>query len=68
MIQSYWVIFTILLIAYVIHWLPSSFKESYRGWFINSPIWVKALIAVIAVIIIYQAKSSDVQPFIYFQF
>jgi hypothetical protein len=30
--------------------------------------YVKALIFVIVVVVIYQATSADIQPFIYFQF
>lgn len=68
MIVSYKTIFAIILIGFVIHWLPASFKETYRGLFIKSHILIKILIATLAVILIYQFKSADVQPFIYFQF
>lgn len=65
---SYVKVFTILLIALVIHWLPSSFKENYRGVFIKSPIWVKVLVTAIVILLIYQFKTAELQPFIYFQF
>lgn len=68
MIRSYWIIFSILVTGFIIHWLPSKFKEQYRGWFIETPIWLKIIICVLVVIVIYQAKSSAIQPFIYFQF
>ena len=67
-LTSYWIVFTILFVGFIIHWLPSNFKEYYRGVFIKTPIWLKVIITVIVVIIIFQAKSSNVQPFIYFQF
>lgn len=67
-ISSYKMIFLVLLVGFIIHWLPSKFKEMYRGWFISSPLIVKALIVVLSVFLIYQFKSSDIQPFIYFQF
>lgn len=67
-VQSYWIVFAIIFTGFFIHWLPSNFKEKYRGWFIETPIWLKVIITVIVVIIIFQAKSSNVQPFIYFQF
>ena len=67
-LSSYWIIFVMLFVAYTIHWLPSDFKEKYRGWFIETPIWLKVIISVLVIIMVYQAKSSDVQPFIYFQF
>ncbi len=67
-ISGYLIPFTLILIAFIIHWLPSSWKEFYRGTFIKSPIYVKALTIVLIVIIIFQTKSSALQPFIYFQF
>jgi D-alanyl-lipoteichoic acid acyltransferase DltB (MBOAT superfamily) len=67
-VMSYKIIFVMMLSAYMIHWLPAKFKEKYRGWFIETPVWAKMLITIACVIIIYQAKSSNIQPFIYFQF
>jgi len=68
MVSSYYKIFLIIILGFTIHWLPSSFKENYRGWFIKSHITVKVLLAVIVIFILYQAKSAEIQPFIYFQF
>lgn len=67
-IKSYPMVIGILLAGYIIHWLPYSLKEWYRGLFIKSPVIVKFLIIILAVLVIYQAKSSAIQPFIYFQF
>ena len=68
MITSYYKIFLLIIAGLVIHWLPSSFKESYRGLFIKSHIVVKMIITIFIIFILYQAKSSEIQPFIYFQF
>jgi alginate O-acetyltransferase complex protein AlgI len=68
MITSYRSIFLIFLLGYTVHWLPGSFKEHYRGWFIVTPIYIKIVITVLVVLVIYQVKSSVIQPFIYFQF
>ncbi|MEA3317465.1 MAG: MBOAT family O-acyltransferase [Bacteroidota bacterium] len=68
MTVSYAKIFVIITLAYIAHWLPSGFKETYRGYFIKSHVSIKILIAVITVFIIYQAKSAEIQAFIYFQF
>ncbi len=68
MISSYYKPFLIILLGFVVHWLPAWFKENYRGWFIKSNIIVKIIIVVLVVFIIYQAKSAEIQPFIYFQF
>ncbi|MBK8805211.1 MAG: MBOAT family protein [Bacteroidales bacterium] len=67
-ITSYWKIFLILFVGYLIHWLPSSIKSYYKTTFIKTPVWIKIIFVVITVLIVYQSKSADVQPFIYFQF
>lgn len=66
--KAYPTIIILLLIAYMVHWLPSSFKEWYRGLFIKTPMWLKMVVVVLVILILYQAKSSNIQPFIYFQF
>ncbi|HEY4787418.1 MAG TPA: MBOAT family O-acyltransferase [Bacteroidales bacterium] len=68
MVASYANIFLIILLGYVIHWIPYRLKEKYRGLFITTPIYVKAIVTVLVVIFIFQVKSSVLQPFIYFQF
>ncbi|MEA2105630.1 MAG: MBOAT family O-acyltransferase [Bacteroidota bacterium] len=68
MVTSYYKIFAIILLGLFLHWLPSSFKESYRGWFIKSHIVIKIMITLIVIFIIFQVKSAEIQPFIYFQF
>jgi len=35
---------------------------------VDSALWVKILICVFTVFMLYQVKASDLQPFIYFQF
>ena len=61
-------IFIVMIFGYLVHWVPSRWKEFYRGWFIKSPLYLKVLFAVVVAIIIYQARSAELQPFIYFQF
>jgi hypothetical protein len=61
-------VFAIILAGFILHWLPSGFKEKYRGWFIRSPLIVKILAVILVVIMIYQVKSAAIQPFIYFKF
>ncbi len=61
-------VFLIMLFGFFIHWLSDNWKEKITNWFIQSPIWLQAVISVVVVVIIYQSISSDMQPFIYFQF
>ena len=67
-IVSYKWVFIAMLFGFIIHWLPSTVKEWYKELFIQSHILVKISVAIITVFTIVQFISSDLQPFIYFQF
>ncbi len=58
----------LFLLGMVIHWLPTKFKQWYRLNFAMMPLWLMVICVVIAVVIIYQFITADMQPFIYFQF
>ena len=58
----------LFVLGMVIHWLPSRAKRWYRVRFAQLPIWVIILIAVAAIIGVYQFVTADLQAFIYFQF
>ena len=68
MVWSYKEVFGIIVVGFILHWLPAGFKEKYRGWFIQTPLVIKILAVILLVIIIYQVKSAAIQPFIYFKF
>jgi len=65
---SYWKVFAVMIFGYVLHWLPYAFKDKWMNRFIDTPFYVKVLISVIVVFIVYQAVSAGLQPFIYFRF
>lgn len=67
-VKSYHLIFLLIFIGFVIHWLPFGFKEWYRGKFIDANILVKGLVILIVVVLIVQFRTADIQPFIYFRF
>ena len=62
------VAFGIILIGYITHWLPQRWKDEIEYIFAESHYVVKVAIALVVVLICYQAYSTDLQPFIYFQF
>lgn len=64
----YRAVFVIMLIGYITHWLPQRWKDEIEHIFSESHVLVKGAIAVVIVIICYQAYSAEFQPFIYFQF
>ena len=65
---AYWNIFLIFAIGMAVHWLPDRFKRRYRLWFAAFPLWLMALVCVVAVFVLYQFVTAGLQPFIYFQF
>jgi len=67
-ISGYRVVFGLMFIAYVIHWLPVKVKDLYRGKFIDMPVYQKLAVTVIIIFVLAQFTSADIQPFIYFQF
>ncbi|VAW18918.1 Probable poly(beta-D-mannuronate) O-acetylase [hydrothermal vent metagenome] len=67
-INAYASPFSIALLGYILVWLPFKRKEKIRGWFIKTPTFVKLLITLLVVFLLYQAASSQLQPFIYFRF
>ena len=67
-LSSYSIVFVVMLLGYIIHWLPIKVKDWYMETFIKLPLVIKISISAFTVFGIYQAMSSDFQAFIYFQF
>jgi D-alanyl-lipoteichoic acid acyltransferase DltB (MBOAT superfamily) len=58
----------LMLVAYLIHFLPERVKESYRGVFIKTPLLGQLAVIMIVAILLFQMRTSEVMPFIYFRF
>ena len=63
-----WKFYAVLILGYLIHWIPSEHKEKMRQWVSAASVWTLFLLTVAAVAVIYQILSAEVQPFIYFAF
>ena len=61
-------VFFVMLLGFIIHWLPVKTKQWYRNKFATAHIGLQLGFCILTVIAIYQILSSDLQPFIYFQF
>jgi D-alanyl-lipoteichoic acid acyltransferase DltB (MBOAT superfamily) len=64
----YQLVFWVMLIGYVTHWLPEAIKVAVEQLYAKSPILIKIGITMVVGVLCYQAFSADFQPFIYFQF
>ena len=67
-VLGYKKVLVFMLIAYLIHWLPERYKQSYREWFSKQHPVVVGVLCVVTVLAAYQLMSDDMQAFIYFQF
>lgn len=67
-LSHYNTVFAVIFIGYATHWLPQKIKNNIEERFNTSPYIVKGLIAIVAIVLCYQAYSADFKPFIYFQF
>jgi hypothetical protein len=67
-IQGYGNVFTLIIIGYILHFTPKKIETKVESLFTKSPLFIKSLYVVIVIFILVQFKSSEIQPFIYFQF
>jgi D-alanyl-lipoteichoic acid acyltransferase DltB (MBOAT superfamily) len=60
--------FMLMAAGYAIHFLPEKVKESYRGLFITIPIAAQLAVVLVVAVLLFQMRSTEVIPFIYFRF
>lgn len=58
----------LMLLGFVLHFLPSRFSNRATAIIGRAPLWVDALLLAVMIIWVIQVKGSEVQPFIYFKF
>jgi alginate O-acetyltransferase complex protein AlgI len=68
LLPVYGSVFAIMAAGYFVHFLPERTKESYRGFFINLPLAAQMVIVLFIAFLLYNMKSAEVIPFIYFRF
>lgn len=67
-LSSYSEVLWLIVAAFLIHWIPRAYKDKLADYFVKVPMPLKAVAAVLVVVVLYQVKTSELQPFIYFQF
>ena len=58
----------LILLGYIMHYVPKKFDDFSEKLLFKLPIPAQALLVTIVIWVMFQVKSSDIQPFIYFQF
>lgn len=67
-ISGYKVVVMLMVIGYLLHFIPREAELAAQETVANMPLAGKAAFMVIVIIMVIQTKSSGIQPFIYFQF
>ena len=67
-VSGYSMIFILMLTGYIIHFIPKKVDLAIQHKVTCMPLWGKALLLCAAIFIVIQMKSTNIVPFIYFQF
>jgi D-alanyl-lipoteichoic acid acyltransferase DltB (MBOAT superfamily) len=67
-VSGYAGVFSLIALGYILHFLPARLEDKSASLVMRSPLIVKALMLAAVIWCVLQIKSSDIQPFIYFQF
>ncbi|MDR1672270.1 MAG: MBOAT family protein [Bacteroidales bacterium] len=68
MMFSYNTVFAVIFAGFLAHWLPAQWKEYVCRCFVKTPVAIQLVLSVLVFLLIYQTKSSAIQPFVYFLF
>ena len=67
-IPKYPLVAILMVVGYIFHWMPDSFELKFEAILRKTPVLVQSLALAFIIWILFQARSADIQPFIYFQF
>jgi alginate O-acetyltransferase complex protein AlgI len=67
-IVGYKSIVLLMLLGYLLHLTPTSWERWGEASITKLPLVGKAVFLLLIIMVVMQTKSSDIQPFIYFQF
>lgn len=68
LVEGYWRVFGLMLLGYLLHFAPDSWEDAMSRSVIRLPLIGKAVVLVALIYVVIQMKSTEIQPFIYFQF
>jgi len=68
LVYQYYKVLGLLVLGFLLHFIPTNWKNRYYDGFERTPAWALSIVVMATVLLIYQFKTSDSQPFIYFQF
>ena len=68
LLEGYWKVFLLMGVGFFLHFVPAEWENWACRGVIRMPFVGKVLLLVVLIYGVIQIKSSDIQPFIYFQF
>lgn len=68
LVEGYWRVFALMVLGFLLHFAPDSWENAFCRGVIRLPFLGKAVMMVAMIYLVVQMKSSEIQPFIYFQF
>ena len=67
-ISGYSAVLFLMALGFILHFIPKSIDAKTQEIVTRLPLFAKVILLVITIVIVIQVKSSEIQPFIYFQF
>lgn len=68
LVDGYKMVFAFMAVGFVLHFLPDRWEEACQRGVIRLPLVAQAFLLILIIYVVIQVKTSDIQPFIYFQF
>ncbi|WP_321478567.1 MBOAT family O-acyltransferase [uncultured Bacteroides sp.] len=68
LLQGYWGVFALMILGFLLHFAPFKWEQACCRGMIRLPLIGKACLMILLIYLVIQVKSSNIQPFIYFQF
>ena len=67
-VPAYLNVFLLMLLGYILHFIPKSVDNKLMKIVTDSPVLVQALMLTLVIWLVIQAESAQLQPVIYFNF
>lgn len=68
LITGYQGVFLLMALGYAIHFIPVKIEDKIKKGITIAPSIIQAALLALMIYLVYQTRSAEVQPFIYFQF
>ncbi len=67
-LTTYQAVFWVMLVGFIIHWLPNKVKDLYEKLFMRMPLILQTVCVAAIIFLLYQAISGEAPPFVYLSF